>query len=362
MHTIADPGWALAGEVAWLPDQKGLIAIGYQEARRGQVWQVPYPPGEARPLTRDLFDYRIVNLSADGKALLTVASDVVADIWVCRDGALPKRINASTREGMYGIASLPGGRIVLTSFETGKFDIFSMDENGGGRTLLTRDEHVNRYPVVAPDGTILYNSQTAKAFEICRMKPDGTDRRVLATTAVGGTGVEVSPDGKTVVYESLFADPSAPSRPSAPSLARVSIDGGPVTRVTNDWFTLAAFSPDGSMLAGRLEDPKTSRSYVATMPATGGPVTRIAEFLDVTSYSKMRWSRDGKAIIVNTAPGDRANLWVVPLDKSPQRRLTTFHEHTIFMFAPLSDGKGWLLSRGELSRDAVLITGFRPAE
>jgi Tol biopolymer transport system component len=361
LRTIADPGWRWSSQVAWLPDQKGIIAIAFVEALHGQVWFAPYPSGEARPVTRDLFDYRIVSPSADGKSLVTVASDAVADIWICRDGALPKRINASKREGMYGLASLPDGRIVLTSFETGKFDIFAMDESGGARTLLTRDEHVNRYPVVAPDGTILYNSQTAKTFEICRMKTDGSDRRVLATTAVSGAEIEVSPDGKTIVFEDLFADPSAPSRPSAPSLARVSIDGGTATRVTNEWFTLAAFSPDGSLLAGRLDDPKTSRTYLATMPSSGGPVTRVAEF-DVTSSSKVRWTRDGKALIVNTVPGDRANLWVVPLDKSAPRRLTSFDEHTIFAFASLSDGKGWLLSRGELSRDAVLITGFRPAE
>ena len=361
MRTIADPGWRWAAQVAWLPDQKGLLAIAFVEALHGQVWFTPYPSGEARPVTRDLFDYRIVSLSADGKALVTVASDAVADIWICRDGALPKRINASKREGMYGLASLPDGRIVLTSFETGKFDIFAMDESGGARTLLTRDEHVNRFPVVAPDGTILYNSQTAKTFEICRMKADGSDRRVLATTAVAGAEIEVSPDGKTIVFEDLFADPSAPSRPSAPSLARVSIDGGTATRVTNEWFTLPAFSPDGSMLAGRLDDPKTSRIYLATMPASGGAVTRIAEF-EITSSSKVRWARDGKALIVNTVPGDRANLWLVPLDKSAPRRLTSFDEHTIFAFVPLFDGKGWLLSRGELSRDAVLITGFRPAE
>ena len=110
--------------------------------------------------------------------------------------------------------------------------------------------------------------------------------------------------------------------------------------------------------AGRLEDPKTSRPWLATMPAAGGPVTRVVEF-DATSYSKVRWSRDGKALIMNTAPGDRANLWLIPLDKTPPRRLTSFDEHTIFAFAPLADGKGWLLSRGELSRDAVLLTGFR---
>ena len=73
----------------------------------------------------------------------------------------------------------------------------------------------------------------------------------------------------------------------------------------------------------------------------------------------VRWAPDGKSLITNTARGDRANLWQVPLDGSPPHRLTSFDEHTLFAFCPMRDGKGWLLSRGDLSRDAVLITGFQ---
>lgn len=42
------------------------------------------------------------------------------------------------------------------------------------------------------------------------------------------------------------------------------------------------------------------------------------------------------------------------------RGIENFDERNIFSFAALPDGKGWALSRGALSRDAVMINGFRP--
>lgn len=366
MQTIASPDWPTAGQVAWLPDQSGLVAIaGRQGSTRSQIWYVPYPAGEAQPITNDLFDYRIVSLSADGKSLVTVASDATADVWICRDGALPKRLNASKREGMYGLDSMPDGHLVITSIEAGKFDIWSMNEDGTGRTLLTRDENINRNPIVTTDGrSIVYLSQTPNTNEICRMNADGSGRRVLAKTAVPAPSLNVSPDGKWVVYEDLFAGSTSSGRRSVNGVMRVPMDGGAATRVTEELLSLPAFSPDGTRLAACLEDAATSRNYLAILPAAGGPVTRasitrVSEW-ELSAASQVRWTPDGTALIVNTVPGDRANLWIVPLDGKPMRRMTSFDEHILFAFSPLRAGKGWAVSRGDLSRDAVLISGFRP--
>jgi len=88
--TIVDHGFAVVAQVAWMPDQKGMVAIALASSssgRHAQVWYVPYPAGEPQLITRDLLDYRIVSLSADGKSLLTVASQVTADL-LSRDAVL----------------------------------------------------------------------------------------------------------------------------------------------------------------------------------------------------------------------------------------------------------------------------------
>lgn len=88
--TIVDHGFAVVAQVAWMPDQKGMVAIALASSssgRHAQVWYVPYPTGEPQLITRDLLDYRIVSLTADGKSLLTVASQVTADL-LSRDAVL----------------------------------------------------------------------------------------------------------------------------------------------------------------------------------------------------------------------------------------------------------------------------------
>jgi Tol biopolymer transport system component len=88
VKTIVDRGFAIVAQVAWMPDQKGMVAIALASSgRNAQVWYVPYPTGEPQLITRDLLDYRIVSLSADGKSLLTVASEVIADL-LSRDALL----------------------------------------------------------------------------------------------------------------------------------------------------------------------------------------------------------------------------------------------------------------------------------
>jgi Tol biopolymer transport system component len=358
METIADQGWAIVAQVAWMPDQKGLVAIAMgASARNYQVWSVPYPTGEARPVTHDLLDYRTVSVSADGKSLVTVASQINADIWVVRDGMNARRVEASKAEGIYGAVALPDGRLVTTSIETGKLDLFAMSEDGSGRMRITRDEHSNRSPAITPDGKwIVYLSMTPQGPEICRIDVDGSHRVVLAKTSVATAALDVSPDGKSVVYEDL---PSGSGRTRFAGVSRVSIDGGPSTHLGTENLAIPVFSPDGTKIAGLLGDAN-GKAHLATMPASGGPATAVSDWA-ATAYSTARWTSDGKALVVNTVKGDHANLWRIPLDGSPRRKLTAFDEHVIFTFAPLAGAKGWVLSRGDLSRDAVLITGFRPS-
>ncbi|HEX6100647.1 MAG TPA: protein kinase [Thermoanaerobaculia bacterium] len=361
MKTIADHHWAIVAQVAWMPDQKGLVAIAVgASARSFQVWYVPYPTGDPRPVTHDLFDYRIVSLSADGKSLVTVASEINADVWIVREGVNARRITALKAEGIYGTAAMPDGRVVATSIETGKLDLFVMNADGSGRQQITHDEHSNRSPAVTPDGKqLVYLSVTPKGPEVCRIDIDGSDRMVLAKTSSATAALDVSPDGNSVVYEDLIQGRGG-GWAQFVGVFRVSIEGGPGRRVGTDNLAVPVFSPDGSKIAGLVSD-ESGREYLAWMPASGGPATRISPW-PTSADSMTRWTPDGTALVVNTVEGDRANLWLIPLDGSPRRKLTNFDEHILFTFAPLAGENGWVLSRGDISRDAVLITGFRPAE
>lgn len=350
--TIGEGPWVHAAQVAWLPDGSGLVAIAAAaEDPRNQVWHIPYPTGTPTRITKDLFDYRIVSLTADGKSLVTVASDAAADLWIVRDGASPRKITHAKLEGGYGITGLSDGRVAVTSLETGKLDIWAMKPDGGGRVLLTRDEHENRGPVGSPDGQfIVYVSITSTGNQLCRMNVDGSNRRVLATGIDPNVRASISPDSQWVLYDR--------PRGGRFELARVSIHGGPSQFLTDYGAHGASYSPDGSQIAAYVgEFGKTALGIIS---AEGGRPVKRFEFAPPTATSRVTWARDGSALIVNTAPSDRANLWRIPIDESPPVRITNFDEHLLMAYAPLPDGKGWLLSRGDLSRDAVLITGFAP--
>ncbi len=351
VRTIADAGWLQVGQVAWMPDGKGLVAIASRaEDQRSQVWYVPYPSGAPAQVTNDLFDYRIASLSADGSSLMTVATDVAADVWVQEDGAQPKRITQAKFEGGNGVATLPGSRIVMTSLETGKGDLWLTNADGTGRTLLTRDAYENRWPVTTSDGrTVVYVSVTSTGYLICAMNADGSGRRVLTSVLTSSYSPSVSPDGKWVAYTTLSLQ-----HKNDLVVARAPIDGGSPEVLTEYTAFGPVYSPDGKWIAAYLGGPR-----IAIIPAAGGAPARELQVAPGYAASQIAWASDGKSLILNTAPSDRANLWQFPLDGSAPRRLTNFDEHSLMSFARLRENNGWVLSRGDMSRDAVLITGFR---
>jgi hypothetical protein len=58
-------------------------------------------------------------------------------------------------------------------------------------------------------------------------------------------------------------------------------------------------------------------------------------------------------------PGDRANVWLMPLDGAPPRQLTHFEDQRLWGFAVSADGTSLAVARGRRDRDAVLMKNFR---
>ena len=358
MTTIAEPGWRVVAQSAWLPDASALAAVAtVDQEDRSQVWLVPYPQGEPYRLTNDLFDYRSVSVTADGRKLVTVAGERASDVWVVAEGEAPRRLTAEKTEGSHGLATLTDGRIVLTSLESGNPDLWIMNGDGSGRTLLTRDGQRNRAPVMTPDERyIVYLANTGKDVELCRINLDGSDRRVLSRRATLSVTPTVSPDSKWVVFQGIDLD--SPERKGMAVLSRVPIEGGQAVALTGFRAATPSFSPDGSEIAFHFPDADPDDPAIGVIPASGGKPTRLLRAAP-SATSQIAWTPDGTALVVNAMPGDRANLWRLPLDGSKPTRITNFDENTILSFAPLRGRNGWVVARGEFSRDAVLITGFR---
>jgi Tol biopolymer transport system component len=352
IETLADPGWIFAAQVAWLPDNSGLLAVARTEGESiSQVWLVPLPRGAARRVTSDLLDYRILSLTADGRSLVTVASDILASVWVQPlDGkGRPQRLTSSKVDGLRGLDFTPDGRIVYSSRRGSRSGIWVTTADASEQSPLATGDGDVIAPVVTRSGQVYCVAQTRSATEIRRVSLDGAPP-VVVVSGVLDENFAVSPDERFLVYSAL--------RDGGSCLFRVSTAGGaPQPVVDSPASFIPAFSPDGKKLAFYYVDRASNQFRIGIAPAAGGPIVESLEAEPPAAGSMLRFQADG--LYLNTVPGDRANVWLQPLDGRPARRLTDFQDFILYGFAVSPDGKSLAYSRGPRTRDAVLIRGFR---
>ena len=351
VETLADPGWRFAAQVAWLPDSRGLLAVAAGEDEEApQVWLVPLPQGAPRRLTSDLLEYRVLSLTADGASLVTVAADATASVWLSpRDGkGRPRRLTSARIDGLFGLDFAPDGRIVYTSRDGGGQGLWITSADANERSPLAAGDGAVRAPVVTPSGQVFCVSRSRSATEIRRLSLDGSAPRVVVSDVLD-EGFAVSPDERFVVFSALYEGESR--------LFRVSAAGGTPEALTDYPAFTPAFSPDGRRLAFYYVDRASRRFRIGIAPAEGGPPVRSLEADPPASGSRILFRDEG--LYLNTVPGDRANIWLQPLDGTPPRRVTDFEDFLLYGFAVSPDGKSLAYSRGPRTRDAMLVRGFR---
>ncbi|MEZ4998102.1 MAG: hypothetical protein R2758_11785 [Bacteroidales bacterium] len=121
-------------------------------------------------------------------------------------------------------------------------DIWIADLDGSNTERITSTPAVEGNPHLSPDGKwIAFNSNRSGNQAVYVVASGGGTPRRLTWHPAPATVRGWSPDGKRILY--------ATSRDNAPtSFARlwtVSVDGGPSTRLTEQWATDGSFSPDG---------------------------------------------------------------------------------------------------------------------
>ncbi|HEX8880688.1 MAG TPA: hypothetical protein VF749_11695, partial [Candidatus Acidoferrum sp.] len=71
--------------------------------------------------------------------------------------------------------------------------------------------------------------------------------------------------------------------------------------------------------------------------------------------TRLRFTPDGKSLAYIVSERGVSNLWAMPLAGGKPKQLTDFKSDVIFDFAWSRDGKLLALSRGQVSRDVVLL-------
>ena len=207
IREISAQRWGAMDQIAWLGDGSGFLMSAADQSTGWfyQIWFVSYPGGKARKVTNDPNNYLGTSLSRDSGVLLTVHSDWLSSISVAPDGDTSRlaQITTGKYDGVGGVAWARGGKIV---YGTRDWDIWIMEEDGSNPRLLTPDEHNNRHPAVSPDGrTIFFESWRNGDNNIWRIGADGSGSRQF-TRGVWDERPVCSPDGKWVFYVSWISD------------------------------------------------------------------------------------------------------------------------------------------------------------
>ncbi len=151
-------------------------------------------------------------------------------------GRMIKEVVLADLDDALNPAWAPDGRsLVISGNRGGLTDLYLVDLPTGATTALTSDPFADLEPVFAPDGkTIVFVTERFSTdLEWLQPGPLRLARLNLATRAVepvqaflGGKHLspQISADGRTITF---IADPDGVS-----NLYRISIDGGPVSRLT----------------------------------------------------------------------------------------------------------------------------------
>ena len=301
--------WYQIDRVRWLADGSGLIVSAIEQSfGPHQLWFVSYPGGEARQITNDLNDYTSVSVTADGSSLVTVEREVTSSMWVApvngslsspapnafsidRDRARQVTSAGRKRDGYSGVAWTPDGRVSYTSGSTGTYDIWVMQPDGSGQAQLTNPPqgtkyHTNGFQTFSPDGRYMFFSsdRITGSPHIWRMDAAGGNLKQL-TNGTGENFGQVTPDGQSVIFID-FANLA---------IAKVSIEGGQTTQLTDHASGRPTISPDGKLIAYGYKPDANTPAKIALMPGNGGGANKFLEVPLTADLLSLNWTADSRA-------------------------------------------------------------------
>jgi serine/threonine protein kinase len=246
-----DPSFGGYTDLAWMPDGRHLVVLymkGHSDRR--QIGVVEVSTGRFQTLTNDLNAYAQLSVSADGKTLATVLTNIDSSVAYFKGegGAMvsstPLRITPSalawadedhlwldtfgvgitrleratgvqqpieTGDIVMGgwITTCPDGHVVFVAIPRGGGEsrLFRMDADGTGIAQLT-NSGIARAPYCSPDSQKAWFTvrETAAANEVklWSVPVAGGKQQVDATVPHGVAFATVSRDGKTVVFPSNY--------------------------------------------------------------------------------------------------------------------------------------------------------------
>jgi len=378
---IRDVAWTSAGDTLL------VTALDDRWAGHCQLLRVNLGTGAVTNVTDDSDDY--AEPHAIGKSVAAIQAKYQSAIWSVVPGTAPVQLTRGlgSSDGLSGLTTAPDRSIIYASAAGGTADLWIANADGSDARQLTNDERLESQPVVTANGTtIVYATHSQGQSSLWRMNIDGGQQREIvsapvihdfiltpdrkqivyasgndatsfsslmsvpvdggkpSTIATAGTilkPMQITPDGRTVVYALLDGQ--------AFRLFKVAMTGGPVTRLTSEASNYGSISPDEKLIASAWKSPFNPK--LAIISINGGAPIRIFDL----SGHLYRWTPDGKGIVYIKHDGKQENLFLQPLAGGSPTALTNFTEGTISNYEWSSDGTRIVLTHYIKTSDIVLL-------
>ena len=343
---------------AWLPDGSGALVTVYEQEQPPQIWFVPAGDTTGRKVTSEVSAYFGMRPAADSRSFSAVRDVTDSNIFLLTLDAKPDDAPRALTSGVGnwvgggGLKWLSDREVVFSSHAKDMSTFYVQDVNGGTPRRLIQNLPMWAL-VVSPDRTrIAFVSGKSGSNEIWVADATGANPRQV--THHGNAGwPSFTADGRALVYLKFGESQQA---------WRIALDGGsePV-RVTNVPTNRPSVSPDGKWLLCRLRSttPGVPLWRTAIVPMDGKGAPRYFAAPRSGGPPVAQWHPDGRAFLYVDFIDDIANVWIQDVDGGEPRQLTFFDSGEIFSFDLAPDGKRMVITRGQSTRDAVLIRDFR---
>ncbi len=239
--TVGPANWGWIESLAWVRDGRALIVSGWSHSwHLVQIWEMAYPDGRLRPITRDIAGHASISLTANSDTLCAMRGNGVSNLWTATAGGLGRQgtlsdirqITSGTGAlGTDGLAWIGEGRIAYTVPDNDREDIAVRDASGGNEREITHGERIGNFCVCGD--RIVFASYREDEPNIWRIEAEGFGRALLARNA---WPTSCAPDGKWVKFTS-FADNQRE--------LKIPLEGGPAVPVKGE-PPYNQLSPDGT--------------------------------------------------------------------------------------------------------------------
>jgi TolB protein len=236
------------------------------------------------------------------------------------DGQRQRRITYDASIALSPSFSPAADRIAFQTYRVHRgvpnAEIFMLLRTGGQPRPVVQCKGMNSGPSFSPDGSMLaFSSSCSGNSEIFMVRPDGSDRQQITRNPASDVSPNWSPNGRQIVFVSDRSGSQQLYVMDATGLntRRLITPGGqkddPVWQPVRGELIAFTASTGGNNFDIFVYDLTTDRAYQLTSGAG--------------RKESPSWSPDGRQLVFEWARGNSIHIWVMGLDGSRQRMLTS---------------------------------------